>query len=114
MNKRPTNHAANGKRNAAVPLLLATLADRVWFAYHCLPRDAKGNPPSYVSLERPWKLPNGTLSRVVYAERKDLRGMTLGLIAKALNVKLDWLMNGGRVDRPVPTGTVPPRLTTGR
>lgn len=91
--------------------LLPTLADRVWFAYHCLPRDSKGTPPSYVSVERPWKLPNNTLSRIISSERKDLRGKTLGLIAKALNVKLEWLMNGGE-DGPLPTGIVPPRPGT--
>lgn len=88
--------------------LLPSLADRVWFAYHCLPRDEKGNLPSYVSVERPWKLPNNTLSRVISTERKDLRGKTLDLIAKALNVSIEWLMNGGD-DGPVPTGIVPPR-----
>jgi hypothetical protein len=91
--------------------LLPTLADRVWFAYHSLPRDAKGNLPTYVALERPLKLPNGTFSRLIIGARAELRGTTLGLISKALTVRLEWLLNGGD-DGPVPTGIVPPRPGT--
>jgi hypothetical protein len=91
--------------------LLPTLADRVWFAYNCLPRDAKGNPPSYVSLERPLKLPNGTFSRLISRTREDPRGTTLDAIAKTLHLSLDWLLHGGD-DGPVPTGIVPPRPGT--
>lgn len=88
--------------------LLPTLADRVWFAYHCLPRDARGNPPSYVSLEQSCKLPNATFSRVISGEREEPRGTTLDKISAALNCKLEWLMRGGD-EGPVPTGIVPPR-----
>lgn len=91
--------------------LLPTLADRVWFAYHCLPRDAQGDSPSYVALERPWKLPNGTFSRLVTGAREEVRGKTLGRISKALDVPVEWLLNGGD-DGPVPTGIVPPRPGT--
>jgi hypothetical protein len=88
-------------------LQLPTLADRVWFAYHCLPRDERGEPPSMRSLEKSVGLHEGTLSKLL-AGAKDHRRQTFAKIATALRVSEHWLDYGGN-DGPVPTGIVPPR-----
>lgn len=86
-----------------------SFADRAWHAYHCLPRTRRGKPPSYNSLEKAHGLSSGTLSRVMLGERAEFAMSTVEAIARALQVSLDWLMEG-KGEAPKPTGPVPPRL----
>lgn len=94
----------------AMPLL-PTLADRVHFAYHCLPRDSRGEPPSYRLLEREYDLPHATLSKTIMGQRTKHQRVTVPKIAKALRVTMHWLDYGGEYG-PIPTGIVPPRPGT--
>lgn len=84
-----------------------SLASRTWFALHCLPRDEKGRPPSYRSLELNYDLPRSVLSRLFSDDRKTVDASTLGKLAKAFRVSPEWLLDGEGSD-PVPTGPVMP------
>lgn len=86
----------------------STLADRVWFAYQCLPRDPRGNLPSWRELEVAHKLPNATFHRIVNGGRTEISWRTGEKIAAALRTSEQWLKHGGD-NGPVPTGPVPPR-----
>lgn len=88
--------------------ILPTLADRVWFAYHCLPRDEAGKPPSWRQLEETSSLPAATFSRTVSGQRTEHRRGNFEKLALVLQVSQHWLDHGGD-DGPVPTGPVPPR-----
>ncbi len=87
-----------------------SLADRVWFAYHCLPRTGKQQkPPSYRSIESQAGLAGGTFSRLFTGERQNPEPETLVGLGRALGVSLDWLLTGNG-NAPTPPGPVPPRL----
>lgn len=88
---------------------LNDISDRVWFALHCLPRDASGAPPSYKSLEEKYGLPDAFFSKLVRGSRKQGYGTTFSQLAKALKVSQTWLDQGGDDGTPTPTGVVPPR-----
>jgi len=89
---------------------LSTLADRVWYAIHCLPRDADTKkPPSWRSLEVENGIALATISKIVRGTASKHQHTTVVLLAKALRVTPDWLYNGGDDDAPTPTGMVPPR-----
>lgn len=86
-----------------------TLADRAWLAYHSLPRNKRGKPPSYRSLEMKRGLSGGTLSRLMMGDRGEHSYDVRLLIAEALQTTVDFLWKG-LGDSPKPTGIVPPRL----
>ena len=88
---------------------LPEISDRVWYALHCLPRDATGAPPSYKSLEQKYELPEAFLSKLVRGARKQGYGSTFRHLARALKVSEKWLDEGGDDGTPTPTGVVPPR-----
>ncbi|WP_437591521.1 hypothetical protein [Sorangium sp. So ce1000] len=88
------------------------LVDRAWWALHCLPRDKKGKPPSYRSLEVQYKLPLAILSKLFSGERHAVEERTLPKLASALRVTPDWLLTG-KGERPHPTGDVPSRVAFG-
>jgi hypothetical protein len=87
---------------------LPDLADRVWFAIHCLPRDENGNPPTYTELEREYGLHHSTLSKIVLGKAQHHSYEIFRGIAIALRVSEHWLEFGGE-GGPTPTGIVPPR-----
>ena len=89
---------------------METLADRVWYAYHCLPRTGRfKKPPSYRSVEMKVGLTNGTLSRIFSGERERPEPETLVALAKVLGVTLDWLLTGKGAG-PTTTEVIPPRM----
>lgn len=89
-------------------LNLPTFADRVWFAYHCLPRDSRGEPPQFKSLEVAHGLTIGTFSKVFQRGYEHLSAENMRALAAALRSSRTWLEVGGN-DGPIPTGIVPPR-----
>ena len=91
------------------PVAMSSLAERAWFAYHCLPRGKRNKPPPYRQLEQQVGLTNGTFSRLFLGERERPEPETVVGIAKVLGVTLDWLLTG-KGDGPKPVGIVPPRL----
>lgn len=93
-------------------LILPTLADRVWFAYHCLPPDDDGRLPSWRELEAKFDLPQGTFSRTISGDRTEHHWKTYELLAVALRIQENWLKHGGD-NGPVPNGgrAIPPRNT---
>ena len=91
---------------------LPTLADRAWFALHCLPRDAAGKPPTMKDLELAAGLHYGTLSHVVNGRRSHHRLDTFPLMAKALRVSEAWLRGEEGARGPTLTGMLPPRPGT--
>lgn len=84
------------------------LGDRVHFARYCLPRDERGEPPSFASLERAHEISPATLSELVSGKRQNPNQETVVKIARSLGVSVGWLLTG-EGPRPVPTGPVPRR-----
>lgn len=85
-----------------------TVSDRAWLAYHSLPRDSAGKPPKRVDLERAHGLPQALFSKLFRGARVSFSMKTWKAIASALQVSLDWLVNGDG-EPPSPTGPVPER-----
>jgi len=84
-----------------------SLADRVWYLYHCLPRDEHGSPPSFRELEKAAGLSASTMSRTVNGVRRHHGHETFARIAKVLGVSPD-LLRTGVGEWPAPTGNIPP------
>lgn len=80
---------------------------RAWFAWHCLPRDEKGEKPSIRGLESLNDLSNSQLNKLIYAISKRPSFDELRKMAKALRVSLDWLVDGTG-DGPIAKFEVPP------
>ncbi len=84
-----------------------TFSDRAWYAWHCLPRDDEGSPPS----PRPWGKTHGVDPSAIGRLFKGERGMGVDVtrkFAEGLGVSLDWLVSG-KGEAPVLTGPLPPR-----
>lgn len=90
---------------------LETLADRVWYAIHCLPRDRSGAVPAYRQLERDFDLPDCVLHKTIVQGRTQVQHETFRNLARALRVSDEWL-DGRSEKHPIPTGYVPPRPGT--
>jgi hypothetical protein len=90
------------------PQALETLADRVWYALHCMPRNAAGKPPSWRSFEANNDLPHAVLSKLFNGERTWVQPSTLTKMAAAFGVSMEWLASGVG-SPPTPTGRIPPR-----
>lgn len=92
---------------------LEGFSDRAWLAWHSLPRDARGKPPSMSSVEQSVKPPlsNGTLQKIFNETKKGPgRPETQELLALALRADFDWLIrNKPGSTAPLPTGPVPSR-----
>lgn len=78
---------------AAAPKL-DTLAERVWYAWHCLPRAAYGKPPSWRGLEHDHSLPPGVFSALMAGHRHSVEVATGLRMAAALRVGVAWLLFG--------------------
>lgn len=87
-----------------------TVAERAWWAYHCLPRDKRGKPPAATRLESSVGLGRGTLGRLFSGERVPIPE-NLEKAATALEVTSAWLTFGEGV-APSLTGPLPPRPGT--
>lgn len=73
---------------------LHTLAQRVWFAWHCLPRGKDMAPPSWRRLEMAEQLPNGVFSKILSGHRQTVEAQTFRKLARALQVPFLWLLSG--------------------
>ena len=87
---------------------MSTLADRVWYAIHCLRRNADGSVPKYVSIERKVGLPNAFLSKMVRGKRPEPSAASMVALASVLDVDLQWLVSGIG-NAPSLSGPLPPR-----
>jgi len=88
---------------------LPTFPDRLWYAYHCLPRDAGGELPSYRALERDHGLSSGLISRLMRGERPAIEHETWKKLHVAFRVPPPWLDYGGQNGPPPPRVAVPLR-----
>jgi hypothetical protein len=93
-------------------MILPTLADRAWYAYHCLPRDRRGKLPSVRELERDHALAQATLAHIFTGRRALHRSDTAPKIAKALRASESWLRGDAGARGPTLTGMLPPRPGT--
>lgn len=92
---------------------VVNLADRVWFAWWCLPRTGRGgNPPAWKALERDNGISGGTFSRLINDGQAWVSEETAGKLAKALGVRREWLLSGIG-EPPVPPGPIPARPSAG-
>ena len=89
-----------------------TLAERAWYALHCLKRDAEGEPPPLSDLEVSVGLPYSTLSPIMRGTRSNHQWSTFTKIALALNCSEDWLRGKPGAIAPTLTGILPPRPGT--
>jgi transcriptional regulator with XRE-family HTH domain len=89
---------------------LPSLADRIWYAYHCLPRDQSNALPSFRQLENAYGLSLSTFSRAVAGVRENYWADTIPRMAEALRCTAVFLTEGqGRAPK-LPIGYwVPPR-----
>ena len=89
-----------------------TFNDRVWLAWHSLPRGRTGRPPAYAKLERradgTQRVAYATISKIMTGERKSVDPDTLFELAEIFGVSAEWLQTG-KGTAPTPTGPVPPR-----
>lgn len=87
------------------------LADLVWLAWHSLPREKRGKPPTKAKVEKSVNPPiaNGTLNKIFSGVKRSLDLETAVRLGRALHVSTEWLAGGDGPD-PIPTGPVPNRL----
>lgn len=91
---------------------LPTLADRAWYAYHCLPRSGAGKLPTFKELEVSVGIAYGTLSHVMKGRRSQHQHETFREMARALRVSEAWLHGDDGARGPTLTGMLPPRPGT--
>jgi transcriptional regulator with XRE-family HTH domain len=87
--------------------MFSTISQRAWFAWHCLPRTDKGQPPPISQLERDNGLSHAQLRKIVMGLSKRPSYSTLTRAAQALGCAPEWLADneGGG---PVCSTFVPP------
>jgi len=72
---------------------LRNLGDRIWYAWHCLPR-ARGRTPRKEHFERDHGLPRGLLGDLFSGARQYVSDDVLRKLAEALRVTPEWLRTG--------------------
>jgi hypothetical protein len=87
--------------------MFSSIAQRAWFAWHCLPRNEKGQPPSINHLERDHDLSHAQLRKLIMGKAPRPGYTTIVKAARALDCDPGWL---GRNEgpRPVTSWLVPP------
>lgn len=83
-------------------------AARVWFAFHCLKREAPDfERPSFRELELKYHLPLACISKIFREKRSHHDYDTVRNLARALEVDEQWLKYGGPTG-PTPSEPIPP------
>lgn len=91
------------------------LADRLWLAWHALPRGKRGKPPTKAEVERSVDPPisNGTLNKIFSEEKLSVELETAKRLAHAFHVSVDYVSGEEAAlvpsSLPTPTGPVPDR-----
>ncbi len=98
----------SGQHDAVSTPPLDTLNDRVWYAWHCLPRGANGRPPPWKPFEKLHGIALATFQKLATEDRRSVDFETLVKLARALGVTTDWLSKG-EGPAPTPTGPVSSR-----
>lgn len=91
-----------------------TLADRAWFAYHCLPVDHDGKLPSLRQLEIAYGLSTAMLSKVMHGKRTNHETDTIPKFAEALRCTVQFLISGEGRAPVLPAGRSVPARPGGR
>lgn len=102
--------------------MFPSMGHRVWFAWKCLDRDPKGNPPPWRELEDKVGLTNGSIYKATWDIAKRPGFEQLTKLAEALKTTPEWLQaergEGPRASRPIEPRPAPPagalRLTARR
>jgi len=84
--------------------MFSTIAQRAWFAWHCLPRNDKGQPPSINQLERDHGFSHAALRKVIMGRAPRPGYTTLVKAAEALRCDAGWL---GSNEGPAPVCSWP-------
>lgn len=82
--------------------------DRAWLAWHSMPRQPNGRPPSWRGIELDHRLAEGTFSKMFKGERREHALPMYERLARALGCDVLWLVHGVG-SPPEPSGPVPPR-----
>lgn len=72
--------------------MFATIAERAWFAWHCLPRNRRNKPPAIRKLELAHGLANAALRKVIYGQTARPAYDSVLKMAAALNCSPQWLV----------------------
>jgi hypothetical protein len=67
------------------------MGHRAWFAWKCLPRDSRGNPPSWRELEGGHGLTNGSIYKIVWDRTTRPSYEQISKVAAALSTTPEWL-----------------------
>ena len=87
--------------------MFGSIAQRAWFAWHCLPRNDRGQPPSLNVLEREFKFSHAQLRKIVMGRSPRPGYATIIRAAEALKCDAGWL-GEGEGPPPVCSVFVPP------
>lgn len=82
--------------------------ERAWLAWHSMPRQANGKPPSWRSIELEHNLAEGTFSKMFKGHRREHGLAMYERLARALRTEVLWLVHGVGTP-PTASGPVPPR-----
>lgn len=74
--------------------MFQTLAERAWFAWHCLPRNKRDKPPPIRKLEIAHGLANAALRKIILGYTLRPAHDSLLKAALALNCDPRWLSTG--------------------
>jgi hypothetical protein len=82
--------------------------ERVWFAWHCLPRNSNRQPPPVRQLEDEYGITDAGLHKLMWDKAKRPGPVQARRIAAALRVSREWLFEGVG-EGPKASWPVPPR-----
>jgi hypothetical protein len=68
-----------------------SMGHRVWFAWQCLPRDDRGDPPPWRALEVKHRLANATIHKLCWGVTQRPSYETIVGTAQALGTTAEWL-----------------------
>lgn len=88
--------------------MFPSMGHRAWFAWHCLKRDDRLQPPAWRELERANGLTNGSLYKLIWGKATRPSYDRLVRMARALGCTPEWLINENGPG-PVASLPVPPR-----
>jgi hypothetical protein len=73
--------------------LFPSMGHRAWFAWQCLERNERGEPPTWRELEDKHDLSNGSIHKIVWDISTRPSFGQLERVARALNTTPQWLLS---------------------
>lgn len=91
-----------------------SVGERAWWAWQCLPRNDRDQPPTWRSLEKKYGMTNATIRRWIWdLNTENPTVKTAAVVATALRCTPEWLVDeegpGPMTDRHIPRRPAPPK-----